>query len=418
MVFKMRILGSKRSEKFYCYFALIILFLTTFPLAQGWLPLGDFRPRVLLMGVTLILYAQRFFSKDLIYLYVFFLYSAVSHYFCGADFSIVNLFTQLMEFLVPILLVPTALLGNKTNTYLVARFSIILTLLTVFLTLRYVAIDSEIIRNMVTISAWEGIEGVRKYWRIGVCSYSFALIMMCVPPIMIQCSMASKKKFLKVVYLLIAVLLLYFVYASQVTTTFFLCLLMIMLVMTTRKMSMRGAFLWVVAVTFVLIISLSFILQVLMGFFSAETVIGAHISGLYQFLFEGSVSSDVYAVDGRAELYNSSIDVFLRNPLFGNTLEKIGGHNYILDNLARYGIVGTLPLFMFFFYRFKMTLESLPIADKKAYAICLMGFVAMASIKNIAGIDHWTYLFLYIPCFLRMANNRADENRISDIISR
>lgn len=395
--------GNRNSNRAFLYFALIILFLTTFPLAQGWLPLGDFRPRLLFIIAAIVLYTKRFITKDLLWLYLFFAYQLLAYLSVGESFNYIDSFSRLMEFLIPIAIVPSVLpLGYKKERTILVRFSIVTALITILLTLFYViTVDPDIIRNMVTVSAWEGIDAVRNYWKLGVCSYAFALIMMCGPPVLISRYFLVKKH--NILYLLSALLVLYFVYVSQVTTTFFISVLMVVIVVVTRKMSVKETILITIVLLIAGLLLLSIILPVLMRLFNIETEIGSHLAGMYEFIFEGGVSSnEAYAVDGRVELYDASYKVFLQNPLFGSITSKVGGHTYLFDNLARYGIIGTTPLFLFFYYRFKITLSYLALDERRVYAICIIGFFLLATIKNISGIDHWAYMFLYIPCFLEL----------------
>lgn len=397
-------------DRVFLYFALIIIFLTSFPLAQGWLPFGDFRPRVLLIGIALFLYPKCFFSRDLIWLYLFFLFQVLTYELSDLHRDFADWSCQLMEFLVPIIVASAVVFGRESRRAIfISRYAKILTFVTIILTLRVVKETPDIIRNMVTISAWEGIDAVRNFWRLGVCNYSFALIMMCIPPVFLQCSINAKWGVEQCLCLFGTFFVLYFVYVSQVTTTFFLCILMLLLIWGTRKMSLSVTFIWVIALCGIVVLSLNVAVQFLMSFLGSNSEIGLHVKGIYEFISEGKVSSDAYAVDGRVELYKKSITVFLKHPFFGNVTEEIGGHNYVLDNLARFGIIGSFPLFCFFYHRIRITLEHIPGRDRKTYAICVIGFIIMACFKHIAGIDHWSYLFLYIPCFLNSFNAQRES---------
>ena len=405
------IYNQRDASKLFLYFSLLILFLTGFPLAQGWLPIGDFRPRVLFLLVALALYPKRFLSKDLIWLYLFFIYQTVAYLLSDTILEPINLLSRLMEYLVPIIIVPTALAIKSNNYRIVGKYAVVTTILTVLLTLSVVSLFPDIIRDMVTHSAWDGIDVVRNYWRMGVCSYSFALIMMCIPPILLQRFFLSQRRWEKILYILFCLLITYFVYVAQVTTTFFICLIMLFLVWFTRRMSMKKTIIWVALLILLGLLSLNVLLPLLLKLFGVETEIGLHLLGMNQFLFEGgTVSNDAYAVDKRAELYEFSINAFIRHPLFGTITERIGGHNFGLDTLARFGLVGSLPLFLFFYNRFRITSSYMSETDKKLYLIIVIGFVALLFTKNVVGIDHWAYLFLYIPCFLRMTN--TEKNRI------
>ena len=409
---------KQTGDRIFLSFSLLILFLTSFPLSQGWIPLGDFRPRVLLLVVSIICCARCCCSKDLIWLYVYYVYRIIA-LLLGPGIDPIGELSLLMELIIPIIIANFVFNETERSAKTVAIFAIILTVITLLLTIRFLSYDHDIMRNMVVISAWGGIEEVRKYWRVGVCSYSFAQIMMCLPPVLFHRFLMTKRILLKVTFLVSSFFVLYFVYASQITTTFFLCVLMIILVLATQSMSMRNTMLWIIVVAFVGIISYDHILHFLADYFDIDTEIGAHAIGAYQFITEGGASSDAYDVDGRVDLYGLSLNVFYNNPIFGNTIDKIGGHNFLLDNLARYGIVGCIPLFLFFYHRFSTTIKNLDIKDKKIYAICIMGFVLLACIKNVVGIDNWMYMFLYIPCFLKMTESKVkNENRLPNIISR
>lgn len=67
---------------------------------------------------------------------------------------------------------------------------------------------------------------------------------------------------------------------------------------------------------------------------------------------------------GRAQLYLSSLETFLRNPLFGiygpfgdAFNSKVGGHSGWFDILAYYGLFGSLPLFAVIYLNFRKQLK-------------------------------------------------------------
>ncbi len=60
----------------------------------------------------------------------------------------------------------------------------------------------------------------------------------------------------------------------------------------------------------------------------------------------------------RFDQYGESIDGFLKNPLFGDISGLCGGHSAILDSLARFGLIGTIPWIMIIFYFTKQTNQS------------------------------------------------------------
>lgn len=61
----------------------------------------------------------------------------------------------------------------------------------------------------------------------------------------------------------------------------------------------------------------------------------------------GVVSRENTDLEARTERWDASWRVFLSNPVFGNGV-KGGGHSFILDNMARYGISGVIGLVIMF----------------------------------------------------------------------
>ena len=63
-------------------------------------------------------------------------------------------------------------------------------------------------------------------------------------------------------------------------------------------------------------------------------------------------------------MYDRSIDGFLENPIFGNGYKfgnvfntdddsGVGNHSSIMDSLSQYGIIGSIPYFLFLLYPWK-----------------------------------------------------------------
>ena len=62
-------------------------------------------------------------------------------------------------------------------------------------------------------------------------------------------------------------------------------------------------------------------------------------------------------IDGRFNLIGSALKTFIRNPIFGtfmnNTNSGISGHSFILDNLAKFGILGFAGIYLLYFQIYK-----------------------------------------------------------------
>ena len=100
----------------------------------------------------------------------------------------------------------------------------------------------------------------------------------------------------------------------------------------------------------------------------------------------------------RVGLYQLSIRAFIANPIFGNASAIVGGHNYILDRLGLYGIIGTALHFSFVIYQCKLSYRVVPERFKVYYLLILLSVFVLALLKNLSGFDYWTFMFLYYPC--------------------
>ena len=90
--------------------------------------------------------------------------------------------------------------------------------------------------------------------------------------------------------------------------------------------------------------------------FSDNYIINEKFTDLGMSFLQDSQSSQT---DTRLQLYTTSFNTFLRQPLFGiygpmgNPLDPIGAHSGWLDLLGFYGLFSGIPLFLIFYYNFK-----------------------------------------------------------------
>ena len=91
--------------------------------------------------------------------------------------------------------------------------------------------------------------------------------------------------------------------------------------------------------------------------------------------------------DKRSTLYWFSFRLFLRNPVFGTMptgYHITGGHSFILDSLAHYGLVGAAILF--FMYRAIYNEFYRPFSDKAGYGFVIYSFLMpLSSVLRTSG---------------------------------
>lgn len=382
------------SDKLFVGAALLCLFLTTFPLAQGWIPIGDFIPRFVFLVLVAVLYSNLLFTIDGALLAMYFFYMVV----CGAHSLSYPFLANVMEQLLPLVLANYFL--NKKREDQAILFGTIIAIVSVFIMINSIIIDyffPDIIRQMVVISDFEGFESGQKYIRMGICLYSFAMIAMCLAPVFLYLSKRVKHK----IFLLLSFFITcYFVYIAGITT----CLLILVVMLVMYFVCARNKMRFSVAVLIPIVIVMYFFGLVMVEFllpYLEGTNFYGHLGGLMEFYGKTTMVTETYDVGERTDLYKFSLDTFIHNPLFGNAAGKKGGHNFFLDHFAQMGIIGMAPFLIYMYRRFKFACNVLSKEQRTVYLICIIGFLMLGFLKGMNGIDFWTYMFVYIPCILK-----------------
>lgn len=87
-----------------------------------------------------------------------------------------------------------------------------------------------------------------------------------------------------------------------------------------------------------------------------------------------SLSSDSDVI-GRSERYMMSIKLFFSSPIWGQMFSyapgKVGGHSFILDNVAFYGLLGIYLLVLMFKTMYKLYIKDLKIFDIYPFAMII-----------------------------------------------
>ena len=165
-----------------------------------------------------------------------------------------------------------------------------------------------------------------------------------------------------------------------------------------------------------------------LGVLLFRTTIGAIINNVGEHVGESTIIDKLKVLflgkeavagfsDDRDELYRLSFNTFLRNPLFGNLFsesQKTGGHSFILDNLANYGLLGAG--LMVFMYRGIYRVFIRPLKNQTGYCLLLWTLfqpIFLSTINTAMWLDN---LCLYTPIVLcaiygqEIYRNRADES--------
>lgn len=388
---------------------LLCLILTTFPLAQAWIGIGFFIPRAVMLMAVVFFTPRVLKQTDFLLLVLYFLYIFVVR----TNSDLVGIAANYFELAVPIVIAHYLIdiKDYKTVKYL-SIFVIVVTTATMILTIMANFSYPNIVRQMVLISANNETEYAIQFRRMGVCDYSFALIVMCMAPVYIYLSNVVAQKPAKLFYIFLLFLTLYFVYISGVTTCLIILLIIVVLSVLMRDQKDSKLLLPYALLVSVLAITFGFTLVEFAEPLLTGTPFESHFDGLKEFFGKGIASNEAYDFEGRTNLYKRSLEGFMDSPLFGG--EKNGGHNFFLDRFALYGVMGMIPFISMMYIRFRDAYYFISPNARVTYLICILGFFALGFLKNMSGIDYWTYMFVYIPCILKYTDTlNSKKHRVA-----
>ena len=122
--------------------------------------------------------------------------------------------------------------------------------------------------------------------------------------------------------------------------------------------------------------------------------------------------------DNRIYYYRLSLKVFLGDPIFGRMFGKLygGGHSFILDSLAEYGLVGGAIILYIYVTVYKNFFKQH--RKEKGFGYILWSFMQVILLSAL-NPGMWLYvLCLYIPIIVSYLTADNEENFSQEIIKR
>lgn len=163
-------------------------------------------------------------------------------------------------------------------------------------------------------------------------------------------AMFLSKNIRLILLLLFTLPLAYFVYKSQYTIGIISLVIVIFSLFVFYKYShLKLVLITFIIVPVILLFGSLFFIMFQEVADTQTTEVSERLNSLIDLVQVGK--SDSEALEGRQEKYNKSFKSFLSSPIVGNRLfnaDSIGGHSFILDKLAAYGLIGIVALFLFY----------------------------------------------------------------------
>lgn len=235
-------------------------------------------------------------------------------------------------------------------------FSLILLVITSITTITVLLVDENASRILTSSSSEDGLKLLYKKLNVG--SFRFVYGLVIIIPIIVYYLRSKRNLLERVILLLITALFVYVVLLSNFTTALILLFLDFgIILITCLNLKSKTSFF---TVSFIVIVFVPFFLTFFLDFMIGMTdslYSQGKLTGIMD-VIHGEGSYDDTTTRGR--LFITSLKSFLESPLWGvgawysqAYYRIVGQHAQFVDDLARYGLIGFVPLMSFFVFGVK-----------------------------------------------------------------
>ncbi|MDD2604601.1 MAG: hypothetical protein PHF66_07305, partial [Desulfobacteraceae bacterium] len=327
------------NKQHYFFWSTLILFIVRFlPIINRVIDLPEMMIFIFYAVTNLALFYKTLITKTAIGFFSFF--SIVSLLIIAKGFDYYWYFVPMFDIFVCYLIWSII---NKKNYYKelrkLTRVALILILITSAITIPLLLINPIFVREAMSADSDNSV---------GTIGYSYMHSLPSLIPVFIYHIKKSKGK-PRLVWLILFAIISYLILLANFGTILFISLILIPVsfFISTKRFAITIVFLILSLVVFTNDTMILNIIDTMKPFYT-NTAIENKLNDI-----EVSIKfkSQTGQVAFRGELYNQSIDSFIENPFWGtDKSEDAGGHAYIFDFLAWFGLIGTLPLIIFYFY--------------------------------------------------------------------
>lgn len=206
---------------------------------------------------------------------------------------------------------------------------------------------------------------------------------------------------MKIVLILTGTMSLFAIIYTAWSTALILWVCALFIGFSPKKKQYRYLYVYVLLLALFVAVNSDLIFQSFKTTFDNNPTIYSKIIDVQESLHERGVSGQV---KNRQSLYLKSIEVFFSNPFLGDINSETGGHAYWFDHLARFGLIGTLPLLVSYFL---LVLKSSHMASynyRPYHYINSMILLLFGCVKNVNGYEFMLFLCIIGPLMTRLAD--------------
>lgn len=135
-------------------------------------------------------------------------------------------------------------------------------------------------------------------------------------------------------------------------------------------------------------------------------------------VLSGEDIQETVDLSARLGHYGESINTFINHPAFGSLFrdktDTIGGHSFVFDQLAEYGILGSIPaIIMLTSIIYYIFYELNTARSKEIYMACIVMFIIFALTNTIKFVTIFYLIFGFIPAMLKVSEKgERNENSL------
>lgn len=282
---------------------------------------------------------------------------------------------------------------NKKLYFKCIKAIFLFTLITVLASLYWTYIIPGIVRT-----TYDNRENFSIYHKYGVMNYNFAQALPLTFPLLIFIAKSEKSKKKYAIYFLVFISLI-LLFTSTITTSFFIGTIVSIAAffISTKNVRLYYFSLFVLLViSFFWGNSISVAFLELVQPYSAGTMMESKIIELLEYFKYGDVGSGQMSY--RSELQELSWDTFYSNVLIGShDVTKIGGHAFLADYLAYFGILGFLPFIFFIYFSVSYFLKKVNPRLKPYYTLSVFYFISLSILKGRPMTEMFSMLLFVLP---------------------
>ena len=389
------------------YAAILFVIIETLSIIRGYVIVRDWIPMFMVLAVSLLFYPKSFFNKEtfflLLYLVVLVLFAFMGHTMGTRRWianetlgpltclSVINVFLYNHDFY-----------GLKMVTVIGLFIIVITSLLTIPIAIK----DPEAVRNMVYYAVvTHDIKSMQSYQKIGIASFGLVHALPFLYPVLVYGLKTERNTILRFYYLLMIVVTYYMIVKASFATPLILSTFGILAAFFLSKNRMQNLLFGIIlSMCFIFFLNKNLVisgLKTIQPIFQ-KTIMAEKIDDIILSIKLEKTKGDLKRIEASKKSWNA----FLHSPLYGNLAQKkAGGHAYFLDRLCFFGLVGTIPFIMFFYFTFKKHFSLCDRNKRMYYLIGLFLFILLGFFKNIEGVEPFFYLFVFLPglCFDRIS---------------